>query len=92
MDVVLWILIAAVIVLVVAALAAWSYARARRRTALQEQFGPEYDRTLESAGSRRKGERELSDRERRHEELDIQPLSDAARTRYLDDWHRAERR
>ena len=74
------------------ALLAWGYARSRRRTALKEQFGPEYDRTVCSAGSRRKAERELAEREQTHDELDLQPLSEAARTRYLDDWQRAEQR
>jgi hypothetical protein len=92
MDAVFWIVIAIVAVAVVAALAAWAYARSRRSTGLRSQFGPEYDRTVSSIGSRRGAERELSERERRHEELDIQPLSDAARTRYLDDWRRAEQR
>ena len=79
MDTVFWIVIAAVAVLVVALLAAWSYAKSRRRTALRDQFGREYDRTVDSAGSRRKAERELAEREKAHESLDIQPLSEAAR-------------
>ena len=92
MDAVFWIIIAIVAVLVVAALAAWAYARQRRRTALKDQFGPEYDRTVGESGSRRKAERELLERERTHDDLDIRPLSDQARTRYLDDWQRAEQR
>ncbi len=92
MDAVFWIVVAIVAVLVLAALAAWSYARTRRRTALEQQFGPEYDRTVSSTGSRRQAERELAQRERAHDELDIQPLSEAARTRYADDWQRAEQR
>jgi hypothetical protein len=92
MDAVFWIVIAIVAALVVVVLSAWSYARARRRRGLKNQFGPEYDRTVSSAGSRRKGERELSGRERAHEDLDIRPLSQTARTRYLEDWQRAERR
>jgi hypothetical protein len=90
MDAVYWIVIAIVAVLVVVALAAWAYARSRRRTALKEQFGPEYDRTLGEAGSRRRAERELAERERAHEQLDIRPLSQAARDRYVEDWQRAE--
>ena len=87
-----WIVIAVVAVLVIAAFAAWSYAKSRRRTALRDQFGREYDRTVDSAGSRRKAERELAEREKAHESLDIQPLSEAARDRYVDDWQQAERR
>ena len=92
MNTVFWIVIAVVAVLVVAALAAWSYAKSRRRTALRDQFGREYDRTVDSAGSRRKAERELEEREKAHESLDIQPISEAARDRYVDDWQQAERR
>lgn len=92
MDAVFWIVVAIVAVLVLAALAAWSYARTRRRTALEQQFGPEYDRTVSSTGSRRQAERELAQRERAHDELDIHPLSEAARTRYADDWQRSEQR
>ena len=87
-----WIVIAAVAALVVVLLAAWSYAKSRRRMALRDQFGREYDRTVDSAGSRRKAERELAEREKAHESLDIQPLSEAARDRYVDDWQQAERR
>ena len=78
MNAVFWIVIAAVAVLVVALLAGWAYARSRRRTALREQFGPEYDRTVKSAGSRRQAERELLEREKTHESLDIRPLSQYA--------------
>jgi hypothetical protein len=92
MNAVFWIVIAVVAVLVIAALAAWAYARARRRTALKDQFGPEYDRTVGEAGSRRKAERELAERERAHDDLDIRPLSETARARYLEDWQRAEQR
>ena len=92
MNAVAWIVIAVVAVLVLAALAAWSYAKSRRRAALRDQFGPEYDRTVSSTGSRRKAERELAEREKAHDELDIQPLTEAARERYTEDWQQAERR
>ena len=90
MDTTWWIVIAVAAALVVLALLAWSYATSRRRKTLRSQFGPEYDRTVSSTGSRRTAERELAERERAHDELDIRPLSDAARERYLDDWQRAE--
>ena len=41
-----------------------AYAQSRRRAALRDQFGPEYDRTVGSAGSRRQAERELAEREK----------------------------
>ena len=92
MDTTWWIVIAVVAALVVLALLAWAYSQSRRRSALKDQFGPEYDRTVSSADSRRKAERDLADRERMHEDLDIQPLSQAARARYTEDWQRAEQR
>ena len=35
---------------------------------------------------------ELADRERRHEELDIRPLPEAARSRYAEEWQRVQAR
>ena len=92
MDTIWWVVIAALVAVVLVAIAAQAYARSRRRSGLQEQFGPEYDRTVGSTGSRRKAERDLTERERMHESLDIRPLSEDARTRLTDDWHRAESR
>ena len=92
MDTIWWVVIAALVAVVLVAIAAQAYARSRRRSGLREQFGPEYDRTVGAAGSRRKAERELTERERAHETLDIRPLSDDARARLSDDWQRAESR
>jgi len=60
MDTTWWIVIAVAAARVVLALLAWSYATSRRRKTLRSQFGPEYDRTVSSAGSRRTAERELA--------------------------------
>jgi hypothetical protein len=80
-----WILIAAVAVLLIAAIVI--VIRKQQRTKqLQSQFGPEYDRTIESADSRRKAESELAARQERREQLDIRPLSSAARERYATQW------
>lgn len=49
-----------------------------RRRRLQQRFGPEYDRVVGESDSRRKAEAELAERERRVEDLDIQPLTDSA--------------
>ncbi len=57
---------------------------ARRRTGrLQQQFGPEYERTLGTTGSKRDAEAELQAREEGRQRLEIRPLSQAARDRYL---------
>jgi len=86
MDTWAWIVIAAVAVLAIALLVMWTAARRRHRH-LEGRFGPEYDRTVDSADSRRKAERELRDRETQHAELDLKPLSDAARERYESQWN-----
>jgi hypothetical protein len=87
-----WIVIAAIaaaFVLLIVGIAAAR--RKRQRGHLQERFGPEYDRTVSSEG-RRDAERRLSDVEKEHDELDIRPLTPAARDRYLDEWRQTEAR
>ena len=91
MDTTEWVMLAIVVGVVLAAIALMTYGRSRRTTSLRDRFGPEYERTVGEAGSRRAAERELLDREQRFESLDIQPLSEAARSRYTEDWDRAER-
>ena len=80
-----WVLIAIAVVAVLAVVV-WQ-ALARRRTGrLQQQFGPEYDRTLGKTDSKREAESELQAREERRQQLEIRPLSQAARDRYLKSW------
>src|SRR5690348_11710412 len=80
-----WVLIVVGAVVVVA-LVVWRSMAARRSRSLQEQFGPEYDRTLESSDNRRSAESELRERADRRQELDIRPLPSAARERYVGEW------
>ena len=80
-----WIIIVAAAVLVVVAVAA-IYTRSRKTRGLQEQFGSEYDRTVDERGGRRDAERELMERTKQRDRLDIIPLSDDARDRYADSW------
>lgn len=85
MDTWVWIVIAVALVVAVAALV-WAVAANRRRQKLQEGFGPEYDRTVAEAPSRREAEAELRERRERHDEFDIRPLSPDARERYTREW------
>ena len=84
-----WVLIAIGIV-VVLALFAWNAFRARQRKGLQERFGPEYDRTVADAPSRREAESELSERQKRRDELEIRPLAPEAGDRYASRWHNTQ--
>jgi len=75
--------IAAVIVVGLLVLAAW---RARRTRSLRDTFGSEYDHTVGDADSRRAAERDLRDRAKRRDQLDIRDLSPAAAKRYQEQW------
>jgi hypothetical protein len=66
--------------------AAWQGLTRRRSGRLQQRFGPEYNRLVNSAESKRDAESELQAREERRRRLDVQPLSEAARDRYLQNW------
>lgn len=91
MDTWVWIVIAVVALLVVViGFAAW---RARaRRSGLEGRFGDEYNRTVESAESRRSAERDLRAREAEHDELELKPLSETARVRYAEEWRALQER
>src|SRR5262245_62909652 len=86
-----WIVIAVVAAIVVLAIV-WSALRTKRSRALQESFGREYGRTVEHSGGRREAERELRDRQKRHDELDLKPLSSEARDRFVRQWHSTQTR
>jgi hypothetical protein len=80
-----WIIIA-VAVVVALGLLLWAGMRGRRSRQLQDRFGPEYDRTVESEGGRRQAEVELDARRKRREQLDIRPLDPGSRQRYEEEW------
>jgi predicted nucleic acid-binding protein len=87
-GVIILIVLVALVVIAAALLAA----RQRRSQRLQDRFGPEYDRTVDATGDRGTAERELRDRERRRDRIDVVPLDPAARDRYVDAWHRTQAR
>ena len=74
-----------VIVIVVVLLAAAVGILLRRRRALQQRFGPEYDRLAAEVGPRQ-ALSELAERERRIAQLDIRPLSAERRAAYDTQW------
>ena len=91
MDTWVWIVIA-IAAVVVLGLVLWSTLRTRRTRTLREGFGPEYERTVAEAPSRREAEAELAERQKRREELDIRPLSPGARVRYVVSWRETQAR
>ena len=86
-----WIVIGIAIALVVVA-ALWTAWKKRRTGQLRGRFGPEYDRTVESADGRRHGERELIEREQHRQRLEIRALTPGARDRYRGEWRTIQSR
>ena len=84
MDAWVWILI--VIVLLVILWLVWRQSQKRKSDQLQEQFGPEYERAVQSKGGRSEAETELAQRAKRHDKLEIRSLSPAARDSYERSW------
>ena len=80
-----WIVIAVGAVVVIA-LIGWQITRQQRSRKLRGQFGPEYQRTVSAADSKREAEAELAERRKRREKLDIRPLSAEERSRYSEEW------
>ena len=91
MDTWVWIVIAVVAAIVLLAVFL-SATRTRRTRSLQDRFGNEYDRTVEQAGGKREAEQELRDREKRHDALDLRPLSPEQRDRYVQEWQATQGR
>jgi hypothetical protein len=80
-----WVLISVVVVALVL-LVAWQLVNQQRTRRLREQFGPEYERAVTAAESRRDAEAELAAREERHQQFELRPLSLEERTRYSEEW------
>ena len=91
MDTWVWIVIGVVVAFVVLGVMGSAGGRRRSRS-LKDRFGREYDRTVDKAGSRREAEQELRQRERRHEALELRPLSQGARERFLQQWQATQGR
>lgn len=80
------IIVGIVVAVIVVGAVAFGVMAVFRRRRLQERFGPEYDRLVSERDSRREAEAELTERERRVQGLDIQPLTDMARASYAGQW------
>ena len=79
-----------VVALALSGMAAALLGRGRQRRALQDQFGPEYARTLKAAGDQRQAEAELKNRIEQRKGVNIQPLSPAQRDRYQQEWRQVQ--
>ncbi len=88
-----WVAVVVVAVVALAAVAYFVLQQQKRRSHLRERFGPEYERIVaEHDNNRREAEQELLDREQRHSELDIKPLSEESRDSYAARWTEVQER
>src|SRR6202049_4334588 len=86
-------LIAIVIVAAVVLLVAfWFIQKSHSRKELKERFGPEYDRTIETAETRGEGEKQLAEREKRVEGFQLRELEPRQAQRFADEWRSVQGR
>ncbi len=78
--------VVALVVLVVVVLLVFLAARKKKSDGLRQQFGPEYDRSVEESGKRRDAERDLQQRTERRNTLDIRSLEPQRRDRFAAEW------
>jgi hypothetical protein len=81
-----WILLGAAAVLALIALVAWLSYRKKQSYRLEQRFGPEYGRTVDTLGSKAKAEPELKARESRVGHLSIVALKPDEAARFSQAW------
>ena len=81
-----------VLIAVVIAVGAILFWQRRRSAALQQRFGPEYQRAVGQFGDQRKAEAELAAREKRVRSLKIRALTPDEQARFTQAWKKAQTR
>ncbi len=81
-----FIIVVVAVLLVVGAISGLVFSRRQRSKRFQNKYGSEYNRTVKSAGNEKKAQAEMNERQKHVETLNIRPLSDDERKRYLADW------
>jgi hypothetical protein len=79
-------------VAVLAGIAVYAYYMRQRRQLLRDRFGPEYDRTVETARSPAEADAILADRLNRVKRFKLRPLSRAQADAFDRDWQRVQAR
>jgi len=85
-----WQIIIAVVAILVVGGVVWLVTQRRRSQELQGRFGPEYEHTLERTSDRAAAERELDERRKRVEKMDLQPLDAQRRDEFLASWKQVQ--
>ena len=82
-----YVFIAAVLIMVImGVILGPTFARRNRSDRFHDQFGTEYDHTVDALGSEKKAQTELNERQEYVKGLNIHPLSITERERYQADW------
>jgi hypothetical protein len=84
------IIVAVVAILVVGGAVAWLATRRRHSQELQGRFGPEYAHTLERTNDRAAAERELDERRKRVEGMDLRRLDVQQRDDFIASWKQVQ--
>lgn len=80
-----------VVVVAVLAVAASVMLRKRRSERLREEFGPEYERTLQESDDPNAAEADLRRREKQRNKVQLRALDERERTEYRDRWDGIQR-
>ena len=86
------IIVVAASVLVLVGIGAYAYQSRRRREQLRTRFGPEYDRTVQQAGSTSEADAILAKRLQRVARFKLHPLSHDQIESFSRDWQRVQAR
>lgn len=85
-----WVLVGVAVLVVIAVSTVLLIGERRRTARLQQRFGPEYDRAVQTEGGRRDAEARLRSREQRRSQLDIRPLAADSRRNYEQQWQQVQ--
>jgi hypothetical protein len=83
-------MIAIATIVILAAIAAWAYLGRQRSAKLRERFGPEYDRTVQTAASPAEAEADLRQRAARVDRFKLRPLSRQQADSFAGEWRRVQ--
>lgn len=79
-------ILATALILVIGGFLAIAFYYSQRTKRLKEEFGPEYDRTMDETGSRQKAEASLEGRQERVEALQMRTLSSDEQNHFAQKW------
>ena len=79
-------IIVVAVVVIIGVILGLVFASHNRSKKFHKDFGPEYDRTVQTMGGEKKAQTELNERQKHVKTLDIRPLSVSERERYLAEW------